>query len=81
MNYYKVSNSKLARDGVDTFAHLTNGKQTVVSDMDVRRVLGYGLSPADIQSRYGVAPLTPREKSALRNSKTWTMNRKKGGEA
>lgn len=76
MNYYKIDNATLKADGIATFAHLTNGRQTVVSDMDVRRAVGFELSPTDIQTRYGIAPLTAKEIASVRRAKSWTFNRK-----
>lgn len=76
MNYYKIDNKQLAKDGVHTFAHWTDGEKTVVSDMDVRRAVGFDLTPEEVQKRYNVTPLTQRQLTAVSNSGEWTMNRK-----
>lgn len=78
MNYYKVSLERCAKDGIDTFAHWTDGSRAVVSDMDVRRAQGFGLSPEDIQERYGAAPLTASELVNIRKSGEWAMNKAHG---
>lgn len=78
MNYYKVSNQLLTSGGVNTYAHWTDGDSTVVSDVDVRCALGFSLTPADVQKRYSVKPLTERELTSIRRSGNWKLNMKKG---
>lgn len=74
MNYYKVSCERCSKDGIDTFAHWTDGESCVIGDMDARRALGFGLSPEDIQKRYGVSPLTQAELINVRRSYKWRMS-------
>jgi len=75
MNYYKISNTRLGKDGIDTFAHWTDGENTVVSDVDVRRVLGFDLTPQDVQERYDAEPLTQRQLVSIRRSDDWELNK------
>lgn len=74
MNYYKINTDRLKSDGIDTFAHWQSSTQTVVSDMDVRRILGFDLSPENIQKKYNVTPLTQAQLIAVRLSDKWAMN-------
>jgi len=75
MNYYKIDNLRLKADGVDTFAHWTDGSHSVVSDVDVRRVIGFDLSPEDVQKRYGTEPLTQDELINIRRSGKWSIKK------
>lgn len=77
MNYYKIRNATLEADHVDTFAHWTDGEQTVVSDMDVCRAVGFELTPEDVQARYGVEPLTQRQLINVRRNAKWSMNKER----
>lgn len=78
MNYYKIKNGLLNKDGIDTFAHLTDGDNTIVSDVDVRRVVGFNLTPEDVQARYGVRPLSQDELLNIKRNANWWMKKSHG---
>lgn len=76
MNYYKIRKSDAEQAGIDLFAHYVTETYAVVSDMDLRGVMGFDLSPEDLQRKCGgVEPLTPRQLAGIQRDPRWKFHK------